>query len=70
MAKADHDAIQFDDQERHRLHLVWSRSGKHLIVTACTDRWEDPHQVELTPDQVSHLIVFLTDTLDRRSTDR
>ncbi len=51
MAKADRDAIQFDDDEKHRLHLVWSRSGKHLIVTASTDQWEDLRQVELIPDQ-------------------
>jgi hypothetical protein len=44
MPKDEHLAIELDDDEDGRLHAVWSRSGKHLIVTAGYNRmlWTAP----------------------------
>jgi hypothetical protein len=62
--------LQLDDGESRRLHATWSRSGKHLIVTATTVSWEKPMQVELRPDQVERLIEFLSQTVAREPGDR
>ena len=70
MAKDDRPVIQFDDAENRRLHATWSRSGKHLIVTATTSRWENPMPVELRLDQVERLIEFLSGTVAREPRDR
>lgn len=58
-------AIEFDDGEDSRLHAVWSRCGKHLIITATARRWSEPRQVELRPDQVKQLIEFLSESVER-----
>jgi hypothetical protein len=63
-------SIQFDDQESGRLHAVWSRSGKHLIVTVATQRWENPKQVELRADQVGQFAAFLRETVGLDARDR
>jgi hypothetical protein len=65
----DRRAIQLDDDEHGRLHAVWSRSGKHLIVTATTDTWDQIMPVELQPDQVNGLIAFLADTVALQSSE-
>jgi hypothetical protein len=52
--------IQLDDGESNRLHAVWSRSGKHLIVSiAPRGQWDWTGQVELTTQQVERLHAFL-----------
>jgi hypothetical protein len=70
MPKDERSAIQFDDDENKRLHAVWSRSGKRLIVTATTTRWDKSAQVELQPDQVEKLIAFLSETIALEPRDR
>jgi hypothetical protein len=62
--------ITLDDDESRRLHAIWSRSGKRLIVTATTPSWSEYHQVELRPEQVEELIRFLTDTVAAAPPDR
>jgi hypothetical protein len=58
--------LQVDDGEGNRLHAIWSRSGKHLIVTVRPRRGsQDAGQVELDADQVEQLRAFLTETLRR-----
>jgi hypothetical protein len=52
------------------LHAVWSRSGKRLIVTATTPRWDGGGQVALQPDQVDRLIRFLSETVALQPHDR
>jgi len=61
MAKSNEQpVIQIDDGESNRLHVVWSRSGKHLIVSiARGGEWDGAGQVELTPAQVEELRDFL-----------
>jgi hypothetical protein len=60
MARSDRPVIVLDDDENQRLHATWSRSGKRLIVTVTTTRFEAPHaEVELRPEQVSELCGFL-----------
>jgi hypothetical protein len=59
----DQPAIQLDDEEKNRLHAVWSRSRRHLIVSvAPRARWDSASQVELNPDQVAMLRDFLAET--------
>ena len=70
MPKDERRGIQLDDDEDKRLHAVWSRSGKHLIVTATTTRWDKFAQVELRPDQVESLIAFLSETVALQPRDR
>ncbi len=62
MARTNPPAIAFDDQEGGRLHGVWSRSGKHLIVTVFGQNKRTLWQVELRPDQVKQLSAFLRDS--------
>jgi hypothetical protein len=64
MAKPDDQpAIQLDDGEGNRLHAVWSRSGKRLIVSvAARGKWDAAGQVELTSDQVAALRDFLAES--------
>ncbi|HEY6585487.1 MAG TPA: hypothetical protein VIZ29_11635 [Gaiellaceae bacterium] len=64
MAKPDDQpAIQLDDEEKNRLHAVWSRSRRHLIVSvAPRARWASASQVELNRDQVAMLRDFLAET--------
>jgi hypothetical protein len=64
MAKSDdRPAIQLDDGDNNRLHAVWSRSRRHLIVSvAPRARWDSAGQVELNPDQVATLRDFLAET--------
>ena len=75
MANVDRSVVNLDDGERNRLHAIWSRSGKNLILTI-TDSHPGPsnapmqRQVELAPAQVEDLISFLSETLARRPTDR
>ena len=58
----DQPAIQLDDGESNRLHAVWSRSRKHLIVSvAPRANWGSAGQVELTPEQVATLRDFLAE---------
>ena len=68
--KDDRPVIELDDGESRRLHAMWSRSGKHLLLTVTTARWDKPVQVELRPDQVERLIEFLSGTLAREPGDR
>lgn len=61
MAKSDDQpGIQLADRQSNRLHAVWSRSGKRLIVSVVArGEWEAAGQVELTSDQVATLRDFL-----------
>jgi hypothetical protein len=71
MAPQERRAIQLDDDENGRLHAAWSRSGKHLIVTAASQTtWDRFMQVELRPDQVADLVRFLSETVDLQPGDR
>ncbi len=70
MTKDERNVLELDDAENGRLHAVWSRSGKHLIVTATTKRWDKLLQVELRADQVETLIAFLSETVALRPADR
>jgi hypothetical protein len=70
MPRDERRAIQFDDDENRRLHAVWSRSGKRLIVTVTTQRWEWPMTVELRPDDVERLIAFLSETVALQAGNR
>jgi hypothetical protein len=45
--------ITIDDDENHRLHAIWSRSGKRRLVAVTTTTWSEPRQVELRPEQAS-----------------
>jgi hypothetical protein len=64
MAKPDEQAaLQIDDGQSNRLHAVWSRSGKHLILSvAARGKWDSASQVELTPEQVGKLRDFLAES--------
>ncbi len=64
--------VVLDDDENHRLHAIWSRSGKRLIVTVHDRSWQADRfaQVELRPDQVEELIGFLSKTVASASADR
>ena len=64
----EHHPISIDDDEGHRFHAVWSRSGKRLIVTVTTTQAHA--QVELKPAQVEALVEFLSATLPRTSAER
>ena len=56
--------VELDDNERNRLHAVWSRSSKRLLVSVLPrGRWDDSNQVELDPDQARQLRTFLDETL-------
>jgi hypothetical protein len=70
MAKDARCAFQLDDDEDGRPHAVWSRSGKHLIVTATTHRWSELIRVELRPDQVREPIHFLVETVELLPSNR
>jgi hypothetical protein len=63
MTTPERRPIIIDDDENRRLHAIWSRSGKRLIVTATTPSWTEYRQVELRPEQVDELIRFLNETL-------
>jgi hypothetical protein len=59
---SDQPTLQLDDAEGNRIHAVWSKSGKHLIVSvAANGDWTSASQVELTPEQVARLRDFLAD---------
>ena len=66
----DRRPITIDDDENRRLHAVWSRSGKRLIVTVTTHTWREAHQVELRSDQVETLIEFLRATVANAPANR
>ena len=70
MRKDPRRAIQLDDDDNGRLHAVWSRSGKHLIMTATTPRWDKRMQVELRPDQVRELVAFLSESVELQPSER
>lgn len=56
--------IELDDDASNRLHAVWSRSGKRLIVTVVPrGRWHRAGQVELDSEQAQQLHAFLAETL-------
>jgi hypothetical protein len=58
----DQAALELDDAENNRIHAVWSRSGKHLIVSvASAGNWQSASQVTLTRDQVARLRDFLAE---------
>jgi hypothetical protein len=64
MPDEERPLIQLDDGERNRLHAVWSRSGKRLIVTvAPRGKSHEAGQVELDHEQVRELQAFLAETL-------
>jgi hypothetical protein len=42
MAPSDRPVIVLGDDANKRLHATWSRSGKRLIVTVTTTRFEAP----------------------------
>jgi hypothetical protein len=53
--------IELDDGESNRLHAVWSRSGKRLILTvAPRGKWHEAGQVELDSEQGEQLRAFLS----------
>jgi hypothetical protein len=59
MPAPEHHVIELDDDEGGRLSAVWSRSGRHLIVTV--NRRGTWAQVELRPEQVDDLVEFLAE---------
>jgi Tol biopolymer transport system component len=63
MSKPDGQAaLQLDDAEGNRAHAVWSRSGKHLIMSvAAGGNWGSASQVKLTQEQVAKLQDFLAE---------
>ena len=62
MATKDAPAIQLEDEESNTLNAVWSRSGKHLIVSVAPRRdWDRSGQIKLTPEQVESLYRFLAE---------
>ena len=71
MPKEDRAHCRFEDGEANLFDAVWSRSGKHLIVTvAPRGSWDRAGQVELTPDQLAQLRQFLDDTIGLPPGDR
>jgi hypothetical protein len=61
---------RLEDGEANLFDAVWSRSGKHLIVTvAPRGSWARAGQVELTPDQLTVLRQFLDDTIGQPDGD-
>ena len=66
MGRPERSVTQFDDLEGNRLHAIWSRSGKRLIMTV-TGR---AGQVELEPEQADELRRFLSDTLSQLPANR
>jgi len=64
MPKEEHPVIQLDDGESNRLHAVWSRSGKRLIVSVAPGgKWDSAAQVELGAEQAEELRAFLAETI-------
>lgn len=60
MGRGDDTSITLDDDDGHRLHATWSRSGRRLIVSVHEFEFSDAYQqVLLRPDQVDGLRKFL-----------
>jgi hypothetical protein len=57
MAATHRRVITFEDEEGGQLNATWSPSGTRLIVTV--GRRGERAQVQLTPEQVRTLGVFL-----------
>jgi hypothetical protein len=57
MPGTDGRVITFEDDEGGQLNATWSKTGKRLIVTV--GRRGERTQVQLTPEQVRTLGVFL-----------
>ncbi len=62
MTRVERSSIQFDDDERNRLHAVWSRSGRHLLLGVTDERYEGGRQIALRTEQVEALGRFLIET--------
>jgi hypothetical protein len=64
MSNQERPAIELDDDGNNRLHVVWSRSGKRLIVSLVPrGHWHGAKQIELDADQAEQLKAFLSETL-------
>jgi hypothetical protein len=55
----DRRPMKLAHDEGGKLHAVWSRSGKRLIITV--DRRQQHAQVDLRPDQVAQLGHYLAE---------
>jgi hypothetical protein len=65
MAKRDRESVWLDGDEGDRLHAVWSRSGKRLIVTIWKRGY--PTQIELPPAELDKLTRFVVKSTGVRS---
>jgi hypothetical protein len=66
MPQEERPMIQLDDGESNRLHAIWSRSGKRLILSVAPQgTWDQAGQVELDAEQAEQLRAFLAETLSR-----
>jgi hypothetical protein len=67
MPKEEGLTFQLDDADGNRLHAIWSRSGRRLIISLFSQRggFESKGQAELTHDQVEQLSAFLAESKPR-----
>jgi hypothetical protein len=71
MPKGERSHITLEDGERNLFDAIWSRSGKHLLVSvAPRGDWDRVGQVELLPDQLNELRRFIDETTSRKPADR
>ena len=59
MAKDNRPVFALDDADDNQIHAMWSRSGRRLMISVNSPRWDRLGQVELTHDQVDQLAAFL-----------
>jgi hypothetical protein len=63
VSKDERPVIQLEDGEGNRLHAVWSRSWKHLILSVVPrGKWHEASQIELDGEQLKRLATFLQET--------
>jgi hypothetical protein len=56
--------LRIEDAEGNLFDAVWSRSGKHLIVTvAPRGDWDRAGQIELSPEQLASVRQFIDETI-------
>jgi hypothetical protein len=64
MAKHDRGSCRLEDGEGNLFDAVWSRSGKHLIVSVVRrGAWDSAGQVELAPEQLVELRRFIDSSI-------
>jgi hypothetical protein len=64
MAKHERTGIRLEDGEGNLFDAVWSRSGKHLVVSVAPGgSWDRAGQIELTPEQLATVRQFIDDTI-------